>query len=253
VPSYGGGTGASGQNSAAQFLYAAPVPTGGPISTRINPQNGALAAVSNPPVTPQNYPMMLAIDPSGTYLYETSQQGIWAYTIARQSEQLTQITGSPYDSSKSFVSITVDQPGKFVYATGRMGVWGYSIQAGGGLKPMAGSPFPTASPSNQFGPSRNLVIDQQDKFLYVTASAGISGFSIDPNNGALSAIGGSPFNAGNAPLSLVITPSNRFLYETNLTDPTTYGYSIDQNTGVLTEISAHLSKPWKGLRRLPTT
>jgi 6-phosphogluconolactonase (cycloisomerase 2 family) len=57
---------------------------------------------------------------------------------------------------------------------------------------MAGSPFPTASPSNQFGPSRNLVIDQQDKFLYVTASAGISGFSIDPNNGALSAIGGSP-------------------------------------------------------------
>jgi hypothetical protein len=82
VPSYGGGTGASGQNSAAQFLYAAPVPTGGPISTRINPQNGALAAVSNPPVTPQNYPMMLAIDPSGTYLYETSQQGIWAYTIA---------------------------------------------------------------------------------------------------------------------------------------------------------------------------
>ena len=124
VPSYGGGTGASGQNSAAQFLYAAPVPNGGPISTRINPQDGALAAVTNPPATPQNYPMMLAIDPSGTYLYETSQQGIWAYAIDRQSGQLSQITGSPYDGSKSFVSITVDQLGKFVYATGGMGVRG---------------------------------------------------------------------------------------------------------------------------------
>jgi 6-phosphogluconolactonase (cycloisomerase 2 family) len=247
---FAGGTGASGQSSAAQFLYAAPVPNGGPISTRINQQNGTLASIRNPPATPGINPMMLAIDPTGTYLYETSENGIWAYTLNRQSGELTLITGSPYEGSQPLVAITVDQSGKFVYATGNTGVWGYSIQAGGQLKGIAGSPFPTAAPSNQFGPSNNLAIDQSDKFLYVTASPGIFAFTIDSNTGRLAAIGGSPFKAGNAPLSLVITPSNKFLYESNLNDPTTYGYSIDQNTGVLAEISGSPFKTRDGVAPL---
>jgi len=234
--SYGAGTGASGQSTAAQFLYAAQVPNGGPIGGKIN-QDGTLGIIKNPSVTNANNPMVLAIDPSGTYLYETSQNGIWAYTINRQSGELTEITGSPYDGSQSFVSITVDQLGKFVYATGSTGVWGYTIGAGGQLQAIAGSPFPTATPSNQFGPSNNLAIDENDKFLYVTATPGIFAFTIDAATGALTTIAGSPFKAGNAPLSLVVTPSNKFLYETNLNDPTTYGYTIDQTTGILAEIS----------------
>lgn len=234
---YGAGTGASGQSTAAQFLYAAQVPNGGPIGGKINQQNGTLGAINNPAITNANNPMVLAIDPSGSYVYETSQNGIWAYAINRQTGELTEITGSPYDGSQSFVSITVDQLGKFVYATGSTGVWGYTIGAGGQLQPITGSPFPTATPSNQFGPSNNLAIDENDKFLYVTATPGIFAFTINAGTGALATIAGSPFKAGNAPLSLVVTPSNKFLYETNLNDPTTYGYSIDQNTGVLTEIS----------------
>ena len=234
---YAAGTGASGQNTAAQFLYAAQVPNGGPIPAKINQQNGTLGIIKNPAVTNANNPMMLAIDPTGTYLYETSQNGIWAYSINRQTGELTEISGSPFDGSQSFVSITVDQLGQFVYATGNTGVWGYTMGSGGRLQPITGSPFPTATPSNQFGPSNNLAIDENDKFLYVTASPGIFAFTIDASTGALTTIAGSPFKAGNAPLSLVITPSNKFLYETNLSDPTTYGYGIDQSTGVLTEIA----------------
>ena len=237
TPTYAGGIGAAGQNTAAQFLYAAQVPAGVPASTKINQQNGTLSAVSSPPVTNANNPLMLAIDPSGSYLYETSQNGILAYAINRQSGALTQITGSPFNGIQSLVSITVDPRGKFVYATGSTGVWGYSIQTGGKLAPIAGSPFPTAAPSSQFGVYNSLAIDANDKFLYVTASPGIFAYTIDANTGALTGIGGSPFKAGNAPLSLVITPSNKFLYETNASDPTTYGFSIDQNTGVLTEIA----------------
>lgn len=196
-----------------------------------------LTAVSSTPVSNANNPLMQAIDPTGTYLYETSQNGILAYTINRQTGALTEVTGSPFNGSQSLVSITVDPKGKFVYATGTTGVWGYSIQTGGQLAPIAGSPFPTATPSSPFGVYNSLAIDAQDKFLYVTANPGIFAFNIDPNTGALTTIAGSPFKAGNAPLSLVITPSNKFLYETNNTDPTTHGFSIDQNTGVLTEIS----------------
>ena len=237
APGFAGGTGAAGQNTAAQFLYAAEVPVGAPFSTRINQQNGTLTAVTSAPVTNANNPLMQAIDPTGSFLYETSSNGILAYTINRQTGALTEMTNSPFSGTQSFVSITIDPRGKFVYATGSTGVWGYSIQPGGQLAPITGSPFPTATPSSQFGVYNSLAIDNNDKFLYVTASPGIFAYTIDPNTGALSAIAGSPFKAGNAPLSLVIAPSNKFLYETNNTDPTTHGYSIDQNTGVLTEIS----------------
>jgi 6-phosphogluconolactonase len=246
TPAYAGGIGAAGQNSAAQFLYAAQVPAGAPFSTRINQQNGTITAVSSPPVSNANNPLMLAIDPSGSYLYETSENGILAYAINRQAGALTQITGSPFSPTLSLVSITVDPRGKFVYATGSTGVWGYSIQSGGQLAPIAGSPFTTAAPSSQFGIYNSLAIDATARFLYVTASPGVFAYTIDANSGALTAIAGSPFKAGNAPLSLVITPSNKFLYETNDTDPTTYGFSIDQNTGVLTAIAGSPFSTWSG-------
>ena len=210
---------------------------GVPFAARINQQNGTLTAVASAPVTNANNPLMQAIDPTGSYLYETSSNGILAYTINRQTGALTEMTSSPFDGTQAFVSIAIDPRGKFVYATGSTGVWGYAIQSGGQLAPMAGSPFPTATPSSQFGVYNSLAIDNNDKFLYVTANPGIFAYSIGPNTGALTPVAGSPFKAGNAPLSLVITPSNKFLYETNNTDLTTYGYSIDQNSGVLTEIS----------------
>ena len=63
----------------------------------------------------------------------------------------------------------------------------------------------------------------------------MTAFRIDPGTGALVEIG-AEVPAGDAPSSIAVDPSGRFVYVTNLAsdDVTTYG--IDQATGALTEV-----------------
>lgn len=88
-----------------------------------------------------------------------------------------------------------------MYASGEGVIFAYSIQPGSGqLTPVAGSPF-TAAPSGQqpeVGSDR-IAISQNDKFLYLSTSAGIMANTIDPSSGALTPIAGSPFGASNGP------------------------------------------------------
>src|SRR5207253_6154383 len=63
-----------------------------------------------------------------------------------------------------------------------------------------------------------VITAARGKFVY-TADAQVNGnvygFMVDPVNGALSAIPGSPFEAGNTPNALIAEESNRFLFVTN--------------------------------------
>ena len=137
----------------------------------------------------------------------------------------------------------MDQAGRFVYAYGGGQVFAYTIQAGTGqLSPVTGSPFGAGPPTPWFDAVNRIAVDQSNKFLYVSTSAGIVGYNIDPNTGALSMISGSPFGRAPQPFAIVVIPGNQFLYEsTDFSTPNgpanLYGYSIDQNTGVLTEIA----------------
>ena len=63
APGFGAGIGASGQKSAARFLYANPVPGGGPDPAIIN-SNGTLLLQAGGSANNAN-PMTMAIDPTG--------------------------------------------------------------------------------------------------------------------------------------------------------------------------------------------
>ena len=84
-----------------------------------------------------------------------------------------------------------------------------------------------------------MAVDQTNQFLYVSTSAGISGYTIDQSSGALTAIAGSPFGADVIkPWTIVITPNNSYLYELqSQDDKNIYAYSIDQSSGILTPVS----------------
>jgi len=71
VPGYGEGIGASGQTGAAKFLYANPLPGGGPFTADIQ-SNGTLTLQQGGSANNVN-PMTMAIDPSGAYLYQVAQ------------------------------------------------------------------------------------------------------------------------------------------------------------------------------------
>jgi 6-phosphogluconolactonase len=245
LPGYGEGTGASGQTSAAKFLYANPLPGGGPYAADIQ-SNGMLTAQHGGSVNNLD-PETLAIDPSGSFIFQTAvgnggaQGGIFVYAINRTDGSLGNAIGS-YLTDQTLYADVVDNKGKFLYALGTAGVYAFTIRPGTGvLTPVAGSPFVTAgaSSANFPQPATLMTVDQTDQFLYVSTSGGISGYTIDQNAGALTPIAGSPFGTDvSKGWAIVITPNNSYLYERSSQDTKNiFAYSIDQTTGALAAIS----------------
>lgn len=256
---FAAGIGGAGQTTAAQFLVAVQIPGSQPIPTRINP-NGTLASakVSMYPYPPNLNPMAMsaAIDPSGTYLYEAVQPGIWGFTINRQTGDLTEMLNMPIASTQNFDAIVIDQLGKFLYAYGGGQVFAYTIQTGTGqLSPVPGSPFGAAPSGQQFAiPADRMAVSQNDNFLYVATSTGIMAYTIDQATGALAMVSGSPFGGAAGPAFAIVAPSSGFLYETiqqaGATSSPISGYSIDQTTGALSPIPGSPFAPGCGADNL---
>lgn len=245
VPGFGEGIGSSGQTGSAHFLYANPLPGGGPFATAIQ-SNGTLTAAQSV-LANNNDPNTIAIDPSGSFLFQTAigggagSAGLYAYVINRSNGNLSVAAGSPYLTSVSFFADIVDQTGKFLYAFGQQGVYAFSIQPGTGtLTQVSGSPFAAAAPTPGFPqPASLMAVDQTNKFLYVSSGSGISAYNINQMTGQLTAIAGSPFASGvSNSWAIVITPNNSFLYQLqSQSTANIFGYSINQTSGALTALS----------------
>ena len=61
-------------------------------------------------------------------------------------------------------------------------------------------------------------------------------YSINPSTGALTALAGSPFAAGNGPFPAVTDPSGHFLYIGNYNESTVSAFMIDPISGALTAV-----------------
>jgi len=194
--------------------------------------------------------MNMAIDSSGSFLFQTAfgynggtLGGLFGYVINRSNGSLTTASGSPYLTGKSLFADVVDNTGKFLYVQGTTGVYAFSIQSGtGALTPLSGSPFALAGTPSSPGfptPATLMAVDQMNRFLYVSTSAGISAYSIDPSTGELTTLSASPFGPTvSSPWTIVVTPNNQFLYELQATNTgVMYGYSIDSSSGALTALS----------------
>jgi 6-phosphogluconolactonase len=86
-------------------------------------------------------------------------------------------------------------------------------------------------------------MDPSGKFLYVanSGSNNVSVFSIG-STGALTAISGSPFSAGTAPIGLSITGTDKVEYVANMGSNNVSAYSLNTATGVLTAVAGHNGK-----------
>jgi hypothetical protein len=168
VPGYGEGTGASGQTAPAKFMYVNPLGVGGPY---------ALALQSDGTLTKQtggsaynNIPMTMAIDPSGSFVFQTALQfqltqqgGLFVYAIDRTTGSLTTAPGSPYATPQTVFTDIVDNAGKFLYVQGTSGVYAFSIQSDGSLTAVPGSPFSDAGTPSSVGyptPASLMAVDQ---------------------------------------------------------------------------------------------
>ena len=78
-------------------------------------------------------------------------------------------------------------------------------------------------------------MDSTGRFLYVTnnGSANVSGYTVNPGTGALTAVRGSPFAAGTGPEAIAIDPTGRFVFVANHVGNSVSAYTIDPGTGAL--------------------
>jgi 6-phosphogluconolactonase (cycloisomerase 2 family) len=186
-------------------------------------------------------------DPSGRFAYAVGSGGVSAYTINASTGTLT-LVGSPYESPAGTnpVSITVDPSGRFAYVVNQAvsglgdSVSAYTIDGGtGALTSVNGSPFPTGE-----GPA-SMAIDPTGRFAYVnneddSPGGDISGYTINPGTGALTAMAGSPFLSGSGAFAVTIAPSGKFGYVgfgfSDGSHAQITGFSINQTTGIPTVI-----------------
>ncbi|MGA2134491.1 MAG: beta-propeller fold lactonase family protein [Bryobacteraceae bacterium] len=227
-----------------KFLYAANTP-GNSISAFSIGATGALTAVAGSPFAAGTGTISVALTPSGKYLYASNSTGDSVSAFSVNSDgSLTSVTGSPYTAGKYPVVLAVSPSGKFLYVPNgdSCDISAFSIDSTtGALTAVSGSPFPTRCVSGT-GPQA-VAVAPSAQFLYaaggeVTSSTSdVFGFSIDTATGALKAISGSPFPAGEYSAFVAVSSSGKILYSADSLGGKIFGYLINASTGALTPVA----------------
>ena len=214
--------------------------------------------------TPGTFPMQLAVNPAGTFLYvvetyqpnfNTSLPGPGALVIfpINPNGNLGN-TGSlctPVANGKNLffavgnnpVAVNVLQSGNFVYVVNQNDatIQSFQVSANGGVSSVG---------VYKIGVSPNaLASDPTNRFMYVSdgASNQIVGFLIQTNGTLLPMQ--QPFSTGNLPDSVVADPRGQYILVANYNSGTVNAYSIDQANG---NLSANATSPSFGVDAGPT-
>jgi len=241
---------ASANGTYSALLYSLDA-GGATLSAASQDSSGSLVSLTSfaSPTLPTTKSQAMAIVNKQFLYIAMGDTTIQAFRIDRSTGALSTIAGSPYTvptTSGKATSTVADPQGRFLFVgsdnTGE--VWAYQIDSKSGILTLtAGSPF-----SVQFTFSRvsSLTVDGTGRFLYVgqgDPELGIMAFSIDPVDGMLSQLAGTPFHLGVAQLHADLAAE--FLVGTaqikNQSDPAApdtriYRFAIESN-GVPTPIA----------------
>ena len=234
----------------AQFAYVVNSGSGSVSAYSIDTVSGALASLPGSPFAAGSGPISITLltglgsnagqntlTSGGNFAYVVNHDSnnVSAFTVDSVTGTLAPLPGSPFATERGPVSLTLWGYFAFVVDNGSNGVSAYSVDSTtGALTPVAGSPFTTgASPVN-------LTVFETTApptFVYVanSASGDVSAYSLDASSGALTAVAGSPFPAGNKPAA--VTVAGGFAYVLNQGSNNICGYAIDTSTGSLTAMA----------------
>jgi len=189
--------------------------------------DGTLTVLPGSPYAAGQGPAGAAVEPTGKFLYVANilSDNVSGYSIASDGT-LTPIPGSPFPAASGAVSVAVDPTGKFLYVpscgsdcsgSGPGSIVAFTITAGTGvLVPVPGSPFAAGMAPYEMAFGTPDGSPSGGTFAYAANhnSNNISAFSIQPS-GALSAVPGSPFAAGNGSYALSVDAGHSRLFVVN--------------------------------------
>src|SRR5262249_13101203 len=224
-----------------KFLYAADFGLNQISAFSVN-SDGSLSPLFGTPFPAGNGPVSVVTHPLADFLYVTNQGSGEVMTFIIDPE-LTSSSSVVIGNGPLFGAITSDGAHYYQTVSSLAQIAAFAVNANdGSLTPVSGSPFSTG-----FFP-RTIAVDPAGKFLYVTISSSfmgtstsVYGYAIDAASGALVAIPGSPFSAGENPASAAVDVSGRFLFVANNANTangnSVSAFSIDPETGALTPVS----------------
>ena len=198
---------------------------------------------------PGSYPLQMAINEAGTYLYvvetyqpnySTSIPGPGALVIfpinsvgqvpvsGGSCETVANGTSGFYPLGNNPAAVNVVANGNFVYAANDSDgtISAFQVASSGALSSIGTYSLPTDS-----GPNA-LASDPTGKFLYVTGGASnqLYGFQVQ-SNGSLVAMANS-VPTDNLPDAVAVDPRGRYVYVANYNANDVNAYTINQSTGL---------------------
>ena len=225
------------------IVSVAPSPTVFPATGINGTQNSVCQAPTNVPPTEQ-------------YLYAVDKINnvVWEYSVNTSTGAL----GNPpkagyvlhFATDQVPAGVAVDPCARFAYASDSLTnrISGYTIcmavnpnagcpNADGSLVPISGSPFPLSGSAN--GPEA-IAVSPFGNNVYVlgTLSNTVSGFTISPVSGSLSALSPATVATGTGPVAMTIRADNNWMFVSNFGSiaqggSTVSQYSITPATGAL--------------------
>jgi len=178
--------------------------------------NGALTPVSGSPFPAGIFPLAVAVDTFGRFVYVANygtqalaDETISGYWIAGDGA-LIPLPGSPYPNGEGPQSIAIDPFGRFTYTANFYDqvFSAYRIERGGILQQLPGSPYPVDSSSNI------VVADPFGRFVYIANYFNrVSAYRVGFNQ--MTEVPGSPFFLGPTSYyikAMAIDFSGRFVY-----------------------------------------
>jgi 6-phosphogluconolactonase len=160
--------------------------------------------------------VQVVTDPSGQFLYvldETS--GLHAYVIDSDSDELTEVTGSPFETPDEPTSLAFARSGSktFLYvaagagraAPGNTSITAYSLARTGALIPL--TDYTVAG--------ETIVAARNHLYIAGFHTNSVTAFSIGPSGELSEDLSESPFATGTGPYSIAVDPAGSVLYTAN--------------------------------------
>lgn len=226
----------------------------------IDSGSGALSPVGSP-LPANSSPSEILFTHSGKFVYVTNP-GLgmvsgFAFCPPQLASQpqcsaatsvLSPVPVSPVSSGLGAFGMAVDSSDRYLYVANPSAsnplvptignISGFNIDPGTGalLTTIFGSPF---TATNGIGPTA-ITVDPSGRYVYAVTtgtSDSIWCFTINPTNGQLVAVTGSPFSLSAGSLFALIDPEGNYLYIGSQDGKGIAGYSYNPSTGAPTAIS----------------
>jgi 6-phosphogluconolactonase (cycloisomerase 2 family) len=220
--------------------YLVPLANSGPAAAPITGFPIATAGViQTPPITlgltQGTGTAAAALSPSGDacYLAEGNTDNLAAYSVDLATSQFSNVSGAPFATDGNPNGMVVEPSGRFLYVANGDGqtVTEYSINVATRVLTKIGTMPTTATHPHAINATRQCV------FVANLVDGGYEVFAINPANGTLGSVPGSPFGGTNPASSIARTPDGNFVYfsvvaATGEID----GFFVDPNTCALTPV-----------------